>query len=98
MICVSKVLNWPCNFSFYVHKLCHLFVPEITGKDQIILVLINKILQQKERPSTRSIYNPTSKCLLLGKRPETLLANFGADYPEEKKKETDGCEIGVCTK
>ena len=63
VICVLKVLNWPCNFLFDVHTLNHLFVPEI--KDQIVLVLINnwRYYSKRKGPSIRSVYNPTSNCL-----------------------------------
>ena len=72
------------NFLFDIHTLNPLFVPEI--KDQAVLVLINKILKQKERALN-------NKCLQSNQYVSVLLKQtrnsfkFGADYEKRKNKQ-----------
>ena len=78
VICVLNVLNWPYNFLFDVHTLNNLFVPEI--KDQILLVLLptEDTTAKRKGLSIRSVYNPTSNCLLPKETRGSF--NFRADY------------------
>ena len=72
------------NFLFDIHTLNPLFVQEI--KDQAVLVLINKILKQKERALNKKCLQSNQYVSVLLKQTRNSF-KFGADYEKRKKKQ-----------